>query len=100
MSKTVSHLLHDYGVAKFGDYWPPSNIDQWLDGDEGATLRELIANKDAANPETAHLLNKLGESMFCDKWRPETATAILGEEGAAKVAEFLQSEAVSLQPSL
>lgn len=94
MTKTVSHLLHDYGVAKFGEYWTPRNPEGWLDGDESKTLRGLISRKDATNPETARLLNKLGLSLFCDKWRPESAVAILGEEGAALVRDFLMEDAV------
>lgn len=93
MTKTVSHLLHDYGAAKFGELWTPRKPDDWLDGDEGQTLRDLISNNDASNPETARLLNKLGVSLFCDKWRPGSAVSILGEDGAAMVRDFLEADA-------
>lgn len=94
MTNTVSHLLHQYGFAKFGDHWTPRRPDEWLDGNEGKTLRDLIERNDAANPETARLLNKLGQALFCDKWRPydTTAEAIIGEEGVAKIREFFDIE--------
>lgn len=95
MTKTVSHLLHEYGVAKFGDYWTPQRPDNWLDPEDAEKLNELLAKKDAKNPETARLLNKLGVTLFCDKWRPESATHILGEKGAAKVRDFIETELVS-----
>ena len=35
-------LLQEYGEAKFGNEWWPSNADPWLGPDKGQELAELL----------------------------------------------------------
>ena len=91
-------LLNEYGDARFGDEWWPTNARAWIGEGRARTLEGLLLGRASDPDEAISLMNSYGEAKFAERWRPHDAEKALGPDAASELASLLSGTA-ELRPS-